>query len=379
MDHAATTPLHPAVTEAMLPFLRERFGNPSSVYTEGREARRAVEEARSRVAAALGADPSEIVFTSGGTEADNLAIIGVARALRERGDHVITTAVEHHAVLEPCHFLEREGYRITYLPVDGTGLVDPEEVRRAITPRTILVSVMHANNEVGTIQPVEEISAICREAGVLLHCDAVQTVGALEVKVDRLGVDLLSVSAHKLYGPKGVGCLYVRRGTEIESLLLGGGQERRMRSGTENVAGIVGFGVAMELAAAEWSQRSEHVRPLRDRLVQGVLETIPRSRLNGHPERRLPNNANFIFDFIEGEAICLRLDFLGIAASTGSACSSERGEASHVLLALGIPPERAHGSLRLTLGRDNTGEDVDYLLENLPRVVEDLRAMSPLA
>jgi cysteine desulfurase len=379
MDHAATTPVHPAVAEAMLPYLGERFGNPSSVYTEGREARRAVEEARAKAAGALGADPSEIFFTSGGTEADNLAIIGVARALRDRGDHVITTAVEHHAVLEPCHFLEREGYRVTYLPVDGSGLVDPDEVRRAITPRTILVSVMHANNEVGTIQPVEEIAAVCREAGVYFHCDAVQTVGALEVNVDRLGVDLLSVSAHKLYGPKGVGCLYVRRGTEIESILLGGGQERRMRSGTENVAGIVGFGVAMELAGAEWRQRSEHVKPLRDRLIEGVLESIPRVRLNGHPERRLPNNANFIFDFIEGEAICLRLDFLGIAASTGSACSSERGEASHVLLALGIPPQKAHGSLRLTLGRENTEEDVDYLLENLPKVVEDLWALSPLA
>ncbi|MBC7247509.1 MAG: cysteine desulfurase NifS [Actinobacteria bacterium] len=378
MDHAATTPLHPAVTEAMLPFLRERFGNPSSVYAEGREVRRAVEEARAKVARAIGADPAEVFFTSGGTEADNLALLGVTRALRGRGDHVITTTVEHHAVLEPCHFLEREGYRVTYLPVDGTGMVDPEEVRRAITPATVLVSVMHANNEVGTIQPVEEISAVCREAGICFHSDAVQTMGALEVDVGRLGVDLLSVSAHKIYGPKGVGCLYVRRGVEIESILLGGGQERGMRSGTENVAGIVGFGVAMELAAAEWRERSEHVRPLRDRLVEGILEGIPHVRLNGHPTRRLPNNANFLFSYIEGEAICLRLDFLGVAASTGSACSSERGEASHVLLALGIPPEEAHGSLRLTLGRDNTMEDVDYILENIPKVIEDLRAMSPL-
>lgn len=378
MDHAATTPLHPAVTEAMLPFLRERFGNPSSVYTEGREVRKAVEEARGKVARAIGADPSEIFFTSGGTEADNLALVGVARALRGRGDHLITTAVEHHAVLEPCHFLEKEGFRVTYLPVDGTGMVDPEEVRRAITPATVLVSVMHANNEVGTVQPLEEISAVCREAGVYLHSDAVQTMGALEVDVDRLGVDLLSVSAHKIYGPKGTGCLYVRRGVEIEAVLLGGGQERGMRSGTENVAGIVGFGVAMELAASEWRERSEHVRPLRDRLVEGVLGTIPHARLNGHPTLRLPNNANFLFDYIEGEAICLRLDFLGIAASTGSACSSERGEASHVLLALGIPPAEAHGSLRLTLGRGNSAEDVDYLLEELPKVVADLRAMSPL-
>lgn len=378
MDHAATTPLHPAVTEAMLPFLRERFGNPSSVYTEGREVRKAVEEARGKAARAIGADPTEVFFTSGGTEADNLALLGVARALRDRGDHVITTAVEHHAVLEPCHFLEKEGYRVTYLPVDGTGMVDPEEVRRAITTATVLVSVMHANNEVGTIQPVEEISAVCREAGVYFHSDAVQTMGALEVDVERLGVDLLSVSAHKIYGPKGVGCLYVRRDVEIEGILLGGGQERGMRSGTENVAGIVGFGVAMELAAAEWQERSGRVRPLRDRLVEGILEGIPHVRLNGHPTRRLPNNANFLFSYIEGEAICLRLDFLGVAASTGSACSSERGEASHVLLSLGIPPEEAHGSLRLTLGRDNTMEDVEYFLENIPKVVEDLRAMSPL-
>lgn len=362
----------------MLPYLEERFGNPSSVYREGREARKAVEEARTRVARAIGAEPDEIYFTSGGTEADNLALIGTARANRSRGDHLITTVIEHHAVLEPCHFLEKEGFRVTYVPVDGEGIVDPEEIKKAITSSTILVSVMHANNEVGTIQPVEEISSICREAGVYLHCDAVQTVGALEVDVGKMGVDLLSVSAHKIYGPKGVGCLYVRRGTSIEPTLLGGGQERRLRSGTENVAGIVGFGEAMELAASEWRLRSEHVRPLRDALIDGVLEVIPHTRLNGHRERRLPNNVNLLFDFIEGEAICLRLDFLGVAASTGSACSSVSGEASHVLLALGIPPERAHGSLRLTLGRDNTMEDVRYLLEELPKVIEDLRALSPL-
>jgi len=378
MDHAATTPVHPLVREAMLPYLGERFGNPSSVYQEGREARKAVEEARAKVALAIGAEPDEIFFTSGGTEADNLALIGTARANRSRGDHLVTTVVEHHAVLEPCHFLEKEGFRVTYVPVDGSGIVDPEEIRKAITPSTILVSVMHANNEIGTIQPVEEISSLCREAGVYFHCDAVQTVGALEVDVGRLGVDLLSVSAHKLYGPKGVGCLYVRRGTAIEGTLLGGGQERRLRSGTENVAGIVGFGEAMRLAAQEWSARSARVRPLRDALIEGILERIPHAHLNGHRERRLPNNANLLFDFIEGEAICLRLDFLGVAASTGSACSSVSGEASHVLLALGIPPERAHGSLRLTLGMDNTMEDVEYVLEKLPKVIEELRALSPL-
>lgn len=378
MDHAATTPVHPEVVEAMLPFLRERFGNPSSIYREGREARKALEAARSRVAQALGADPSEIFFTSGGTEADNLAIIGTVRANRDRGNHVVTTNIEHHAVLEPCHYLEKEGFKVTYLPVDGRGFVDPEQVREAVTPATILVSVMHANNEVGTVQPLAEISAVCREAGIYLHSDAVQTMGALDVDVDRLGVDMLSISAHKLYGPKGTGCLYVRRGVNIEGIMLGGGQERGMRSGTENVAGIVGLGKAMELAAREWRERSEQVRPLRDRLIEGILVRIPYSELNGGREKRLPNNVNVRFRFIEGEAICLKLDLLGVAASTGSACSSVSGEASHVLLALGVPQEEAHGSLRLTLGRENTAEDVDYVLEKLPGVVEELRAMSPL-
>jgi cysteine desulfurase len=378
LDHAATTPFHPEVTEAMLPYLGDRFGNPSSIYTEGREARKAVEAARSQVAEALSADPAEIFFTSGGTEADNLAVIGTARANRDRGDHMVTTVIEHHAVLEPCHYLEKEGFNATCLPVNGAGLVDPEELRETITPSTLLVSVMYANNEVGTVQPIEEISAICREAGVYLHTDAVQAVGALDVDVDRLGVDMLTVSAHKLYGPKGIGCLYVCKGTKLQSIILGGGQEKRMRSGTENVAGIVGFGAAMRLAAQEWRQRSEHVRPLRDRLIEGILERIPYTRLNGDRERRLPNNVNVLFDFIEGEAICLKLDFQGIAASTGSACSSESGEASHVLLALGIPQEEAHGSLRLTLGRENTAEDVEYVLEKLPIIIEELRQMSPL-
>jgi cysteine desulfurase len=378
MDHAATTPFHPEVTEAMLPYLGERFGNPSSIYGEGREARRAVEEARSQVANALGADPAEIIFTSGGTEADNLAVLGAARAGSGENRHIVTTVIEHHAVLEPCHYLEREGFEVTYLPVDGSGILDPEEVRKAITPSTLLVSVMHANNEIGTVQPVEEISAVCRVAGIYLHTDAVQAVGALDVDVDRLGVDLLSVSAHKLYGPKGTGCLYARRGTKLESILLGGGQERRMRSGTENVAGIVGFATAMRLAAEEWKTRSDQVRPLRDRLIGGILERIPYTRLNGDRERRLPNNVNVLFDYIEGEAICLKLDLQGVAASTGSACSSESGEVSHVLLALGIPQEKAHGSLRLTLGRENTAEDVDLVLEKLPPIIEELRLMSPL-
>ncbi len=376
LDHAATTPLHPEVREAMLPCLGERFGNPSSIYGEGREARKAVEQARSQVAEALGAEPDEIYFTSGGTEADNLALLGAARA--RGGGHIVTTAIEHHAVLEPCHYLERMGYQVTLLPVDGKGLVDPGEVRKAITPSTFLVSVMHANNEIGTVQPIEEVSAVCREAGVYLHTDAVQTLGALDESVDGMGVDLLSVSAHKLYGPKGTGCLYARRGTKLEGILLGGGQERKMRSGTENVAGIVGLGVAMALAASERIRISERILSLRERLIDGILERVPYTSLNGDRERRLPNNANFLFDYVEGEAICLKLDLEGIAASTGSACSSESGEASHVLLALGIPREKAHGSLRLTLGRENTPEDVDYVLEKLPPTIEDLRRMSPL-
>jgi cysteine desulfurase len=378
MDHAATTPLHPEVREAMLPYLGELFGNPSTIYEEGRDAKKAVEEARARVAGALGADPEEIIFTSGGTEADNMAVFGVMEAGRGKGDHLVTTVVEHHAVLEPCRRLEKSGFRVTYLPVDGNGLVDPDEVRRALTPSTVLVSVMHANNEIGTIQPVEEISALCREVGVYFHTDAVQTVGALETRVDKLGVDLLSVSAHKLYGPKGVGCLYVRKGTRLHGMILGGGQEKRRRAGTENVPGIVGFGKAMELAGREWKERSDHVRPLRDRLIEGILEEIPHTELNGHRERRLANNVNVRFRFVEGEAICLRLDFLGISASTGSACSSESLEPSHVLLALGVSKEEAHGSLRFTLGTGNTPEDVDYVLEKLPDVIRGLREMSPL-
>jgi len=378
MDNAATTPIHPEVLEAMLPYLREGFGNPSSIYEEGREAKKAIEAAREKVAQALGAESTEIFFTSGGTEADNLAVLGTARANAGKGDHIITSAIEHHAVLESCHYLEKEGFKVTYLPVDSGGLVDPGDLHKAITGSTILVSIMHANNEVGSIEPIEEISLICREAGVPLHSDAVQTVGQLDVDVNQLGVDLLTASGHKIYGPKGVGCLYVRKKTRLKGVMLGGGQEKRIRSGTENVAGIAGFGKAMELAAAEWRERSEHVRPLRDRLIEGLLEGISYTELSGDRYRRLPNNVNVRFNFIEGEAICLRLDFLGIAASTGSACSSESLEASHVLLALGIPVEETHGSLRLTLGRENTAEEVDYVLENLPPVIESLRAMSPL-
>ncbi len=378
LDHAATTPTHPEVVEAMIPYIREKFGNPSSIYSIAKEIREAVETSRKQVADALGANPEEIIFTSGGTEADNHAIEGVLYGSPQGKDHIITTSIEHHAVLEVCHYMEKRGFKVTYLRVDGEGLVDPEEVRKSITPRTALVSVMHANNEIGTIQPIEEISKITREAGVYLHVDAVQTVGALDVDVNNLGVDLLSVSAHKLYGPKGIGCLYVRKGTKLDSFIHGGAQERKRRAGTENVPGIIGFGKAMELARLERKERAEHLLPLRDKLITGILERVPDSFLNGHPTLRLPNNVNVRFKYIEGESICLNLDFLGIAASTGSACSSESLEPSHVLLSIGVSPEEAHGSVRFTLGRDNSEEDIDYVLENLPVVVEKLRAMSPL-
>ncbi len=378
MDHAATTPTHPDVVQAMLPYFTEYFGNPSSIYEDGIEVRQAIEAARESLARGLGANPREIVFTSGGTEADNHALKGVLYRSGEKKNHVITTAIEHHAVLESCHYLEKQGYEVTILPVDGQGLVDPDAVRKAITPRTAIVSVMHANNEIGTIEPIREISLITREAGVYLHTDAVQSAGILEMNVDDLGVDLLSASAHKLYGPKGIGCLYVRKGTKLHSFIHGGAQESKRRAGTENIPGIIGFGKAMELAVEERAERTAHLLPLRDKLIRGIRESIPDAYLNGHPTLRLPNNAHFRFKYIEGESICLNLDFLGVDTSTGSACSSESLEPSHVLLALGLPVEESHGSMRFTLGRDNTEEDVDYLIRELPPIIDKLRAMSPL-
>ena len=379
MDHAATTPLHPEVLEAMLPYLRGKFGNPSSIYTLGREAREGVERARTIVAAGLGAAPAEIFFTSGGTESDNQAIKGVALYSPGFRNHVITTSIEHPAVLNACRYLERYGFEVVYLPVGRDGLVDPDVLRWALRSRTCLVSVMHANNEIGTIQPVEAISEITREAGVPLHVDAVQTAGILDVDVNRLGVDLLSVSAHKLYGPKGVGCLYIRQGLAVDSLLHGGSQESKRRAGTENVAGIVGFAKAVELAAAERQERAERLLALRERLLSRILAEIEDTALNGHPTARLPGHVNVRFNYIDGEALCLHLDTAGIAASTGSACSSELQEPSHVLAAMGISPEEARGSLRLTLGRENSCEDVDYVLERLREAVDRLRALSPLA
>jgi cysteine desulfurase len=378
LDHAATTATRPEVVEAMLPYLTERFGNPSSVYSLGREARRALDEARETVADLIGADDREIVFTGGGSEADNLAIKGVAFANRNKGNHIITSAVEHHAVLDTMRFLEANGFRITILPVDGHGMVDPNRVVEALTEDTILVSIMHANNEVGTIQPIEEIGRILADKDIYFHTDAVQTAGILPINVDELHCDLLSLSAHKFYGPKGVGVLYVRRGTKLEPHIHGGAQERKRRAGTENVAGIVGLAKAFALAQGEIDTSAARLTALRNRLRDGIAARIDHVRFNGHPTLRLPNNVNVCFAFIEGEALLLNLDMHGIAASSGSACTSGSLEPSHVLMAMGVPPEIAHGSLRLTLGRENTEEEIDAVLDALVEVVERLRAMSPL-
>lgn len=378
LDYAATTPTHPEVVEAMLPYFSEVFGNPSSIYTCGQEAKGAIEEARSKVAELIGARDEEIVFTSGGSEADNFAIKGVAYANESTGNHIITTTIEHHAVLETCHFLETKGFRVTYLPVDEYGLVAPEEVRQAITSKTILISVMQANNEIGTIEPIAEIGKIAREAGIYFHTDAVQTVGHLPISVDELGVDLLSMSAHKLYGPKGVGALYIRKGTKLLPFVHGGEQERGRRASTENVPGIVGLGKAVEIARQEMSEEAERVTGLRDKLINGLLGQIDHTRLNGHPTNRLPNNVNVSIAFAEGESMCLNLDLEGICTATGSACSSAITEPSHVMLALGLPPLEAHSSLRFSLGKWTTEEEIDRVLEVLPRIVAKLRAMSPL-
>ena len=378
MDHAATTPARPEVARAMLPYFSERFGNPSSLYALAREAKRPVEEARVRVAAAIGATPAEVFFTSGGTEADNWAIKGVAAANRKKGDHIITSSIEHHAVLHSCQALEKQGYRVTYLPVDEFGRVEPERVEEAITEKTILVSVMAANNEIGTIQPIRAIAGVAHDHNIPFHTDAVQAIGAVPIDVNVMGLDLLALSAHKFGGPKGMGALYIRKGTRIGTFMDGGAQERGRRAGTENVPGIVGLGRAIELATADIEGHNRRLAAMRDRLIRGILDAIPAARLNGHPSERLANNVNVAFRYVEGESILLMLDALGIAASTGSACTSASLEPSHVLTACGLPPEHAHGSLRLTLGDVNTERDVDYVLSVLPGVIERLRKMSPL-
>lgn len=378
LDYAATTPTRPEVLKEMLPYFTDIYGNPSSIHSYGQEAQGAMETARTKVARLINARDEEIIFTSGGTEADNFAIKGVAYANEKKGDHIITSAIEHPAVMESCAFLEKRGFRITYLPVDEHGLIDPDDVRKAITDKTILISIMHANNEIGTIEPITEISKVAREAGIYIHTDAVQTTGHIPVDVDALGVDLLSMSAHKLYGPKGIGALYIRRGTKLVSFMHGGGQERERRASTQNIPGIVGFSKAAELAQQELDEEANRLTYLRDKLANCLLEKIDHSRLNGHPTKRLPNSVNISIQFVEGESMCLNLDMEGICASTGSACSSGSLEPSHILLALGVSHERAHGSLRFTLGKWTTEEDIDRVLEVLPRVVARLRAMSPL-
>ncbi|ACI19663.1 cysteine desulfurase NifS [Dictyoglomus thermophilum] len=377
-DHAATTPIKKEVLEEMIPYLTEQYGNPSTIYKLGREAKKAIELARERVAKALNADIEEIYFTSGGTESDNWALKGTALANRDKGRHIITTTIEHHAVLNPLKYLEKIGFEVTYVPVEPNGIVDPNKIKEAIREDTILISVMLANNEIGTIQPIKEIAKIAKEREIIIHTDAVQAVGQIPINVKDLGIDLLSLSAHKFYGPKGVGALYIRKGTRIHPFLQGGAQERNKRAGTENVAGIVGLGKAIEIANKNLNEYASKLQKLRDKLIDGVLSKIDYVRLNGDRYQRLPNNANFSFEFVEGESLLLLLDTKGIAASSGSACTSGSLEPSHVLLAIGLEPEVAHGSLRITLGEDNTEEDIDYLLEVLPEIVSKLREMSPL-
>lgn len=378
LDHAATTPVHPDVLDEMLPYFSGTFGNPSSFYQRGREARRALENARQRIARILGADTGEIYFTACGTESDNWAIKGTAGKLQNKGKHIITSSIEHHAVVHPCQALEKQGFSVTWLPVDSDGLVDPQDVRRALRPDTILVSIMMANNEIGTIQPIEEIARICREAGVVFHSDAVQAAGTLPIDARKLGADLLSFSAHKIYGPKGTGVLYIRKGLRIENYLDGGAQEKNRRGGTENVAGIVGMARAFEIAAENMAANNEHLKKLRDRLIDQLLSRIPHVRLNGHREKRLANNANLSFEFIEGESILLMLDHYGYECSSGSACTSGSLDPSHVLLGIGLPHEIAHGSLRVSFGYKNTIEEVDRLVQDLEKIVQRLRDMSPL-
>ncbi|MGI6669368.1 MAG: cysteine desulfurase NifS [Acetivibrionales bacterium] len=377
-DHAATTPVRKEVLEAMLPYFRQKFGNPSSIYSIGRESKKAIEEARETISGIIGAEPREIFFTGSGTEADNWAIKGVAYANRQKGRHIITTAIEHHAVLHACQYLENDGFEVTYLPVDQDGLVTAEQVRAAIRPDTILVSIMFANNEIGTIQPIAEIGKVTREKGVYFHTDAVQAMGNVNINVSEMNIDMLSMSAHKFYGPKGVGALYINKGVKITSFIHGGAQERGRRASTENVAAIVGMAKALEIAAARMEQHNKKLMALRDRTIKEIQEKIPFVRLNGHREKRLPGNVNFTFEFIEGESLLLMLDMKGIAASSGSACTSGSLDPSHVLLAIGLPHELAHGSLRITFGEENSDEDVDYLLDVLPPIVQRLREMSPL-
>ncbi len=378
LDNAATTALSPKVLEQMMPYLTAIYGNPSSPHSFGQEARKGVEHARDQVAKALNALPEEIIFTGCGTESDNTVLFGVAERYAKKGNHIITTNVEHHAILHTCEALEKRGIEVTYLPVDENGMVTAEQVANAITDKTILVSIMFANNEVGTIMPIAEIGKVCRERGVLFHTDAVQAVGHVPIDVKAMNIDMLSLSAHKFHGPKGVGALYMKKGIRLPAYVMGGAQERNRRAGTENVAGIVGLGAAIELATENLAESAARMTKLRDKLIAGIAARIPEVKLNGHPTLRLPNNVNYSIKYIEGESILLMLDMNGIAASSGSACTSGSLDPSHVLLALGLTHEVAHGSVRLTLSDETTEEDIDYVLEILPKVAERLRAMSPL-
>ncbi len=378
MDHAGTTPTHPDVVQEMIPYFTEKFGNASTLYSIGREAREALETSRERISNLIKAKREEIYFTSGGTESDNWAIKGLAFSSKNKGKHIITSSIEHHAVLDPCEYLKKSGFDVTFLEVDKYGLVDPKKLEDAIRKDTILVSIMHANNEIGTIEPIEELARITKDNGVYFHTDAVQTVGKIEVNIEKLDVDMLSLSSHKIYGPKGVGALYIRKGTKIDPQMHGGGQERGMRSGTENIAGIVGLGKACEIAQKNLKNEEKRLTNLRDNLISSIFDRIDKVILNGHPKQRLPHNLNVSIEYIEGESLILRLDEEGISASTGSACSSRSLEPSHVLLAIGLTPVQAHGSLRLTLGMDNKKEDVDYVLDRLPKIVGELREISPL-
>ncbi len=377
-DNAATTPVREEVLQEILPYFREYYGNASSIYSIAKESKKALEAARAKVAAAIGATPDEIYFTAGGSESDNMALRGVVNASKKEKKHIITTKIEHHAILHTAEFLETKGVDVTYLSVDEFGKISLEELENAICPETVLISVMFANNEIGTIQPIAEIGEIAKKHGVLFHTDAVQAVGHVPIDVEKLQVDLLSMSGHKLGAPKGIGAIYIRKGTRISPLIFGGAQEKKLRAGTENIAGIVGLGKAVELAVAEMEETTKKLTALRDKLIHGILESIPDSRLNGHPTDRLPGNCNISFSYIEGESLLLLLDALGIAASSGSACTSGSLDPSHVLMAIGLPHEIAHGSLRLTIDRENTEEQVDFILEKLPGLVQRLRDMSPV-
>lgn len=377
-DHAATTPMKKEVLNAMMPYLTENFGNPSSVYQIAQLNKKAIDEARETIAKYLGAKANEIYFTSGGTEADNWAIKGIAEANKEKGNHIITSKIEHHAVLHTCEYLEKQGYEVTYLDVDENGVVDLEQLKTAIKATTILITIMYANNEIGTIMPVEEIGRIAREHDIPFHTDAVQAVGQIKIDVVKQNIDLLSLSGHKINGPKGIGALFIRRGLKISQFMHGGGQERGKRGGTENVAAIVGFEKAMELAYKDFDQKINKLVYLRSKLIEGILNNIPYSKLNGHPTNRLANNTNISFEFVEGESVLLLLDMQGICASSGSACTSGSLDPSHVLLSIGLPHEKAHGSIRMTLGENSTQKEVDEVIEKLPAIIKRMRDMSPL-